>query len=96
MSEQKNEDLTDLNEVVWKDPRRMSGTPCFRGTRVPVKNLTDYLKGGYSLDRFLEGFPGVEREQAERYLDLAAQMADDVPAETDSEPRDESSRHQPA
>ena len=35
-----------LEEVVWTDLERMSGTPCFYGTRVPVKNLFDYLEGG--------------------------------------------------
>lgn len=49
----------------------MSGAPCFDGTRVPVKNLFDYLAGGESLDEFLDGFPGVTREQAEAVLDLA-------------------------
>ena len=43
---------------------RLGGEPCFRGTRVPVKNLFDYLEGGDSLDDFLAGFPGVTREQA--------------------------------
>lgn len=67
-----------LKEVTWKDPERVGGTLCFRGTRVPVQNLSDYLKHGHSLDRFLEGFPGVEREQAKRFLDLAVQMADEA------------------
>jgi uncharacterized protein (DUF433 family) len=42
----------------------MHGTPCFRSTRVPFKNLIDYLEHGHSLDYFLEQFPTVEREQA--------------------------------
>ena len=57
--------------LIWTDPERMSGAPCFDGTRVPIKNLFDYLAGGESLDEFLEGFPGVTREQAEGVLDLA-------------------------
>ncbi len=57
--------------LIWTDPERMSGAPCFDGTRVPIKNLFDYLTGGESLDEFLEGFPGVTREQAEAVLDLA-------------------------
>ncbi|MEM6334875.1 MAG: DUF433 domain-containing protein [Planctomycetota bacterium] len=44
------------------DPEIMHGEPCFRGTRVPVKTLFDYLAGGESIDRFLEGFPTVSRE----------------------------------
>lgn len=50
--------------VMWQDPDRMSGAPCFTGTRVPVKTLFDYLEGGDSLDEFLAAFPGVSREQA--------------------------------
>jgi uncharacterized protein (DUF433 family) len=60
-----------LEEVVWTDPERMSGTPCFYGTRVPVKNLFDYLEGGQSLETFLEDFEGVSREQADAVLRLA-------------------------
>src|SRR5882757_8310012 len=50
--------------IVWVNPERLGGTPCFAGTRVPVKNLFDYIEGGDSLDDFLEGFPGVTRSQA--------------------------------
>lgn len=60
-----------LEEVVWTDPERMSGAPCFYGTRVPVKHLFDYLEGGQSLETFLEDFEGVSREQADALLRLA-------------------------
>jgi len=60
-----------LEEVVWTDPERMSGTPCFYGTRVPIKHLFDYLEGGQSLETFLEDFEGVSREQADAVLRLA-------------------------
>jgi uncharacterized protein (DUF433 family) len=60
-----------LEEVVWTDPERMSGTPCFYGTRVPVKNLFDYLEGDQSIETFLEDFQGVSREQADAVLRLA-------------------------
>jgi uncharacterized protein (DUF433 family) len=52
------------NAVVVSDPEIMHGTPCFRGTRVPFKNLIDYLEAGASLDDFLREFPTVSREQA--------------------------------
>jgi uncharacterized protein (DUF433 family) len=42
----------------------MGGTPVFVGTRVPLQNLIDYLKGGESIEDFLDGFPSVTREQA--------------------------------
>lgn len=60
-----------LEEVVWSDPERMSGTPCFYGTRVPIKHLFDYLEGGQSLETFLEDFEGISREQADAVLRLA-------------------------
>ena len=50
--------------VIVANPDVMSGTPCFRGTRVPFKNLIDYLEGGHSLDEFLQQFPSVTREMA--------------------------------
>ena len=56
------------------NPNVMSGAPVFAGTRVPVKNLLDYLKGGHTLDEFLEAFPTVERGQAEAVLDRALQL----------------------
>jgi len=43
--------------VVKIDPEIMSGAPCFAVTRVPIQNLIDYLKGGDSIEDFLEGFP---------------------------------------
>jgi uncharacterized protein (DUF433 family) len=61
----------DIEEVVWADPERMSGSPCFYGTRVPVKNLFDYLEGGQSIEAFLEDFEGVSREQVDAVLRLA-------------------------
>ena len=60
-----------LGEVIWIDPERMSGLPCFAGTRVPVQALLDHLEGGSTLDDFLEGFPTVKREQAVAFLELA-------------------------
>lgn len=58
-------------QLVWTDPDRMSGTPCFYGTRVPIKNLFDYLEGGRSIEDFLEDFDGISREQADAVLHLA-------------------------
>jgi uncharacterized protein (DUF433 family) len=53
------------------DPDVMSGTPCFRGTRVPFKNLMDYIEGGHSLAEFLRQFPTVSREMAIQALEEA-------------------------
>jgi uncharacterized protein (DUF433 family) len=52
----------------------MSGTPVFRGTRVPVKNLLDYLAAGESLDEFLDQFPTVKRDQAVAVIAAAEEM----------------------
>lgn len=59
-----------LQEVISRDPDVVSGALVFKGTRVPVQTLIDYLKSGETLDRFLDGFPTVSREQAEAYLEL--------------------------
>jgi uncharacterized protein (DUF433 family) len=59
-------------EVVVQDPEILSGTPVFAGTRVPVRNLLDYLEGGYTLDEFLDDFPGVTREQVVAFLEEAS------------------------
>lgn len=57
-------------QIVSRDPDVVSGALVFAGTRVPVQILIDYLKAGETLDRFLEGFPSVRREQAEAYLEM--------------------------
>ena len=55
--------------VVVQDPEILSGTPVFAGTRVPVRNLLDYLEGGYTLDGFLDDFPGVTKTQVVTFLE---------------------------
>ena len=66
----------NLAEIVSRDPDVVSGALVFKGTRVPVQVLVDYLKAGETLDRFLEGFPGVSRKQAEAYLELTLDEAE--------------------
>ena len=61
----------EREQVYHSDPDILGGTPVFRGTRVPVQNLLDYLAAGHPLSDFLEGFPGVSREQAVGFLALA-------------------------
>ena len=65
------EQLAAINEIVWVDPERMSGEPCFRGTRVPVQILLDHFEGNITLDEFLADFPSVTREQAVQFMELA-------------------------
>ena len=57
--------------VVHSDPEILGGVPVFVGTRVPLRNLIDYLERGYSLEEFLDEFPGVTREQAVSALEAA-------------------------
>ncbi|MDB5318434.1 MAG: hypothetical protein JWN40_65 [Phycisphaerales bacterium] len=65
--------------LIWINSERVSGAPCFYGTRVPVKNLFDSLAAGETLEEFLEGFDGVTREQALAVLDLASKdLLDDL------------------
>ena len=53
------------------DPEIMSGTPVFAGTRVPVKNLFDYIEGGEDLSEFLDDFPSVSKSAAVAVLEMA-------------------------
>jgi uncharacterized protein (DUF433 family) len=55
----------------------MGGTPCLTGTRVPFQTLLDYLKGGNSLDEFLEDFPSVSRDLAVTALQQTGDLARD-------------------
>ncbi len=59
-----------LNQLIESDAEKLGGTPVFRGTRVPVKNLFDYLEAGDGLDIFLADFPTVAREQVLGVLKL--------------------------
>jgi uncharacterized protein (DUF433 family) len=52
----------------------LGGVPVFKGTRVPIKNLWDYLEGGESIDVFLKGFPTVTKEQVIYILEKAAKI----------------------
>lgn len=62
------------NEFIEVDPEKMSGTPVFTGTRVPVNQLFDYLEAGDGLDEFLDDFPTVKREQALGVLKLMREL----------------------
>ena len=63
-----------VNNLITCNTRIMSGTPVFKNTRVPIKNLIDYLEAGDSLDEFLDDFPSVSRVQAMQTLELAKEM----------------------
>jgi len=63
--------IMDIKEVVNVNPKRMSGAPCFTGTRVPISHLFEYIESGETLDEFLRQFPSVTREQALAALELS-------------------------
>jgi uncharacterized protein (DUF433 family) len=63
--------VPNANPVVHSDPDILGGTPVFVGTRVPFRNLIDYLERDHSLDQFLDAFPTVSREQAVAALEAA-------------------------
>ena len=62
------------NSVVEIDLEKMGGTPVFRGTRVPVQTLLDYIEGDGTVNEFLEDFPSVAREQVLTFLEDAASL----------------------
>ena len=58
-------------QVISVSPDVMGGTPVFKGTRVPIQTLIDYLEGGENIDDFLKGFPTVTRDQVIELLEQA-------------------------
>lgn len=59
----------DTGDLITIDPEILGGVPVFKGTRVPVKTLFEYLENDYSLEEFLECFPSVTRDLARRVLE---------------------------
>ena len=63
-----------LKDLIHIDKEIMSGTPVFKGTRVPVKALFDYVETGKTIEQFLEDFPTVKYNQVTRLLNIAHQL----------------------
>ncbi|MFM7180165.1 MAG: DUF433 domain-containing protein [Verrucomicrobiales bacterium] len=59
----------NATDLITVDPDILGGVPVFKGTRVPVKTLFDYLENNYTLEEFLECFPSVSREAARSLLE---------------------------
>jgi uncharacterized protein (DUF433 family) len=55
--------------VVTVDPEILHGTPCFRGSRVPIQTLLDFLEDGETVDAFLEVYPSITKQQVFEYLE---------------------------
>ena len=64
-----------MDPILTRNPNVMHGTPCFAGTRVAVQTFIDHLEAGYTIDRFLEQFPTVRRQQVLGLLELLRQDA---------------------
>jgi uncharacterized protein (DUF433 family) len=62
------------SSVFHSDSKILSGTVVFKGTRVPLQNLIDYVEGGYTLDEFVDDFPTVTREQAVQGMEEARNL----------------------
>ena len=67
-------DNEEVTSAIVKDPETMHGLPVFRGTRVPVQTLFEYVEGGDTLEDFLEGFPTVSRALAVEALEEAKEL----------------------
>ena len=65
-----------ISKVINIDPEILGGTPVFCGTRVPIKNLFDYLETGETIDEFLNDFEGVKREQVIKLLELSEKLVE--------------------
>ena len=59
-----------MNQLITIHPEIQSGAPVFYDTRVPIRALFDYLKGGHTVDEFIEDFPSVKHQQAINLLDF--------------------------
>ncbi len=63
-------------KIINIDPEILGGTPVFFGTRVPIKNLFDYLEAGDSIDDFLNDFESVKKEQVIKLLEISQKLID--------------------
>ncbi|MYC06842.1 MAG: DUF433 domain-containing protein [Chloroflexi bacterium] len=68
----------NADDIIHSERERMSGTPVFKGSRVPVRTLFNYISYGYSIDGFLAMFPTVEREQALKALGIASDALESI------------------
>ncbi len=63
-----------MNKIINIDPEILGGTPVFYGTRVPIKNLFDYIETGETIEEFLNDFEGVKKEQVIKLLEMSQQL----------------------
>ena len=70
-----------IADIITISSEVQSGTPVFAGTRVPIKNLFEYLRGGDSIAEFLHDFPSVKKEQVSGLLELVENLITLTPHE---------------
>ena len=68
-----------MDRLIHSDPNILGGIPVFSGTRVPVKNLSDYLSAGSSIDEFVDDFPTVKKDIVVLYLKSLSDQASNIP-----------------
>jgi uncharacterized protein (DUF433 family) len=66
--------MSHVNDIIAVNPEILGGQPVFKGTRVPVESLFDYLESGETLDSFLDNFPTVTRVQAMAVIEIASKL----------------------
>lgn len=67
-----------INNPVNIDSEILGGTAVFTGTRVPVKNLFDYLESGESIVSFLDDFDSVTKEQILKVLEISEKLIENT------------------
>lgn len=75
-----------MDHAINIDPRILGGTPVFKGTRVPVKNLFDYLEEGETVAEFLDDFPTVTMDQVQYVLQTAQRLIEDLTEQQHEDP----------
>ena len=66
--------MHNIKDVITIDPETLGGQPVFKGTRVPVESLFDYLEEGISVDEFLAEFGTVTKEQVIAVIEIAGKL----------------------
>ena len=66
--------MSHVSEIITVNPEILGNQPVFKGTRVPVESLFDYLESGETLDIFLENFPTVTKVQAMAVIEIASKL----------------------
>lgn len=66
-----------MEDRISVDPKICSGKPCIRGTRIMVKNILGMIAGGYTIERVLEAYPELTREDVTEALNYASQVIDE-------------------